>query len=202
MHISGMNLPTDAMKIRVRGDGQWSVMPCLLKQVTPIAEALSDYLDKATPGDLIKSHDHFAYFSENGKWEGDLTAMRPGEGYLFRRMGAKSTEIRFFNRVQNNAPKRVTGYGLPVTGEEFSNPKASTNMTMIAVVKDLMDLTDLKVYVNDELAAVAEPIDSLYFLTIQSGRVGELRFEMDGETLIPVGMPGSRDSGIPYFAMS
>ena len=200
MHISGMNLPTDSMKIRVRGDGQWSVMPCLLKQVTPIAEALSDYLDKATPGDLIKSHDHFAYFSENGKWEGDLTAMRPGEGYLFRRMGAKSTEIRFFNRVQNNAPKRVTGYGLPVTGEEFSNPKASTNMTMIAVVKDLMDLTDLKVYVNDELAAVAEPIDSLYFLTIQSGRVGELRFEMDGETLIPVGMPGSRDSGIPYFA--
>ena len=42
-----------------------------------------------------------------------------------------------------------------------------------------------KVYVGDELAAVAEPMDSLYFLTIQSDRVGELRFEMNGETYEP-----------------
>ena len=35
-------------------------------------------------------------------------------------------------------------------------------------------------------AAVATPIDSLYFLTIQSDKVGELRFEMNGETYVPV----------------
>ena len=48
-----------------------------------------------------------------------------------------------------------------------------------------MDNGLLKVYVGDELAAVATSIDSLYFLTIQSDKVGELRFEMDGEMLIP-----------------
>jgi hypothetical protein len=96
----------------------------------------------------------------------------------------------------------VTGDGLQVTGDHFSNTAAATNMTMIAKVSysesgltaersySESGLTaeggqTLRVYVNDELAAVATPIDSLYFLTIQSDRVGELRFEIDGKTYVP-----------------
>lgn len=206
MHISGTNLPADSMKIKVRGDGQWSPMPCLLKQVTPVTEALSGYYDHATPGDMLKSHDHFAYFSEDKKWEGDLTTMRPGEGYLFRRLAPGSVEIAFYNRSAATAPKRES---------RFSNPVAATNMTMIAKVSySASGLTaersysdngptaeggqTLRVYVNDELAAVAEPItitndqspitngEALYFLTIQSDQIGELRFEINGEPLAPV----------------
>jgi hypothetical protein len=59
-------------------------------------------------------------------------------------------------------------------------------MTMIARVEGLeVRGYGLRVFVGDELAGVASPIDSLYFITIQSDQVGELRFEMDGETLIP-----------------
>ena len=47
----------------------------------------------------------------------------------------------------------------------------------------------LRVYVNDELAAVATPLtideETYYFLTIQSDRVGTIRFEMDGENYVP-----------------
>lgn len=47
----------------------------------------------------------------------------------------------------------------------------------------------VKVFIGDELAAVAEPMtvgnQTLYFLTIQSDQVGALRFEMNGETLVP-----------------
>ena len=78
----------------------------------------------------------------------------------------------------------------------FSNPSAATNMTMIARVNMyppyMADLADqsLRVYVAGELAAIAEPMmiddELLYFLTIQSNRVGELRFEIGGETLTPV----------------
>jgi hypothetical protein len=74
-------------------------------------------------------------------------------------------------------------------------------MTMIARIDmyppSLADQV-LRVYVADELAAVATPIDSLYFLTIQSDKSGTLRFELNGETLIPVGTSGSRDSEISY----
>ena len=177
MHISGTNLPADSMKIKVRGDGQWSPMPCLLKQVTPVTEALSGYYDRATPGDMLKSHDHFAYFSEDKKWEGDLTTMRPGEGYLFRRLAPGTVEIAFYNRSAATAPQRES---------RFSNPNAATNMTMIAKIMvngEWMNGERLEVFMDDKLVGVAEPMDSLYFITIQSDKAGELRFECNGERL-------------------
>ena len=42
-------------------------------------------------------------------------------------------------------------------------------------------------YIGSELVGVATKIDSLIFLTIQSDQAGELRFEMDGMTLVPRG---------------
>ena len=190
LHISGNNLPADSMYVPVQGEGQWSPMPCLFRQVTPVTEALSDYYDQATPGDMIKSHDRFAYFSEDKKWEGDLNAMRPGEGYFFRRLAPGTVNIRFYNRTQSSAPKReainAESNQREAINVAFSNPHAAANMTMIARIDmyppSLADQV-LRVYVADELAAVANPIDSLYFLTIQSDKVGDLRFEMNGQPL-------------------
>ena len=76
--------------------------------------------------------------------------------------------------------------GLQVTGDHFTNPAAATNMTMIAKVEGVQVTGDrLRVFVNDELAAVTSPLDSLYFLTIQSDKTGELKFEIDGKTYVP-----------------
>ena len=92
-------------------------------------------------------------------------------------------------------PKRVMGYGLEVTENPFTNPKAATNMTMIAQIEGLaISNYRLEVYVGDELAAIATPIDSLYFLTIQSDKVGELKFQGNGEWLEVIG------ESIPYSA--
>ena len=192
LHISGNNLTADSMYVPVQGEGQWSPMPCLFRQVTPVTEALSDYYDQATPGDMIKSHDRFAYFSEDKKWEGDLNAMRPGEGYFFRRLAPGTVNIRFYNRTQSSAPKReainAESNQREAINVAFTNPNAAANMTMIARIDmyppSLADQV-LRVYVADELAAVANPIDSLYYLTIQSDQVGDLRFEMGGETYVP-----------------
>ena len=84
-------------------------------------------------------------------------------------------------------PKKVQSDDVQGTKAGFTNPKAATNMTMIAKVDGLPVTGDgLRVFVGDELAAVATPIDSLYFITIQSDQVGELKFECNGETLLPV----------------
>ena len=83
-------------------------------------------------------------------------------------------------------------------------------MTMIARVNGENGANDandvLKVYVNDELVGVAEPYiipslseaSPLYFLTIQSDQVGDLRFECNGESLEPVEMTSSRQNVITY----
>lgn len=186
MRVSGEILSEDSMKISVRGDGQWSPLPCLFDQRTPIAEALADYYQNASPGDMIKAHNRFATFSTDARWVGDLTALQPGEGYLFRRLAPGTVEIAFYKPEAQSPRKTRNTPKTPI----FSNPNAATNMTMIAKIEglDISKSRYLEVFVNDELAGVAEPIDSLYFITIQSDKVG-------GHLVIP----GYRDVGISYI---
>ena len=200
LRIGGDPLEEKDMHLTLRGEGLWNALPCLLNQSTPLTEALADYYDHASAGDLIKAHDRFAYFSADKKWVGDLTALRPGEGYLFRRMGAGAVTINFFNKPAN-APKRVSG----LVDERVSGFRgnAATNMTMIARIDQpcLSDNTTIRAYIGDELVGVATRIDSLYFLTISSDFAGELRFETaGGEVLQPIDITTSRDYDITYTA--
>ena len=201
LQIAGEKLSADSLSVRVRGDGQWSPMPCLFDEPVSVTKALTSYYDYASQGDMIKAHNRFAYFSEDRKWEGDLTSLRPGEGYLFRRLAPGSKEIKFYRQSSSaNAPHRRIIQSTPYI-PTFTNPAAATNMTMIAKVSyNESGLTakrsysdngpageagqTLCVYVGGELSAIASPLASLYFITIQSDRIGELRFEIAGERLM------------------
>lgn len=180
LRISGDPLEQKAMQVTLRGDGQWSPLPCLLNQSTPVAEALADYYDHASTGDLIKAHDRFAYYTADKKWVGDLTALRPGEGYLFRRMAADSVTIHFYNKASN----------APIQAPKFTG-NAATNMTMIAKVEGMNELMNegVKAFVGDELVGVATQIDSLCFLTISYDGIGELRFETEDGTPLKAEQP-------------
>ena len=63
-----------------------------------VETALSDYYDQAKPGDVIKSHTEFAYFTKvagDGRWRGSLQYMKPGEGYMMLRKSENATEFRY-----------------------------------------------------------------------------------------------------------
>ena len=156
LRLNGDKLSEAGKQITLRGDGLWNVLPCLFDRITPIAEALTDYYDHASAGDIIKSHDHFAVFSTDKHWKGDLTALRPGEGYLFRRLGNGSVNLRFYNR-SSNAPRRsssVSDSGLSGEATQYTNTNAATNMTMIAAVEG----EGLKAYIGEQLVGVASPV--------------------------------------------
>ena len=189
MRVYGNTLPEDSMHITLNGDGAWNPFPCLLKEATSVTEALADYYQYATPGDMLKSHDHFAVFSKDKRWEGDLTAVRPGEGYMFRRLGSGAVTVRFFNKT-TNAPKRNA---LPFREEsEVGLHRYATNMTMICRIENgewKMENGGLMAYIGDELVGVATKIDSLYFLTISSDAAGTLRFETEDGTPLTAEQP-------------
>ena len=200
LRLNGNRLHETTKQVTLRGDGQWNPMPCLFEQATLLSEAFTDYYQYATPGDIIKAQNRFAYFSANQRWEGELVALRPGEGYLFRRMAPGAVTVNFYNKT-NGAPKRVVESRTSRVESAFSNSNASTNMTMIARVAESQEsrVERLEVYVGEELAAVATPIqiadgEVLYFLTIQSDKKGELRFEYDGQIMVP------QNGSIHYFA--
>ncbi len=184
LRYNGFGIIPEDMYISVRGDGQWSPFPCLFNKNTPINEAMADYYDNATEGDLIKGQTTFAYFSSDKRWVGSLAALRPGEGYLFRRMGLGSKTIHFYDREENNAPRHNAMAANKQT--DFCG-NAETNMTMIATVEN----EGLRAFIGDELVGVAMPVDlnneTLFFLTISSDAVGELRFETEnGTPLVPM----------------
>ena len=180
LRLGGNRLPEDSMHVTLRGNGQWNAFPCLFEQATSVTEALADYYENASAGDLLKAHDRFAVFSSDKKWVGDLTALYPGEGYLFRRMGQGDVEIKFFNKVTNAVPQHAP---------KFSG-NAATNMTMICqVASDDVQCTKVNAYIDDELVGVATKIDSLYFLTVSSDAAGTLRFETEEGTPLTSEMP-------------
>jgi hypothetical protein len=197
MRVSGDILPDDSMHLTIRGGGVWSSLPCLLQETTTITDALADYYDNAAPGDVIKSHDRFAVFSQDRRWEGDLTHLRPGVGYFMRRVTPGDVVVNFYNKKVSQsaaAPRSAsaaTVEGQPYVADNishFRNPRAATNMTMIATVAHPsapagVGHSVLRVYVGSELAAVAQPIvtngDTLFFLTIQSDNIEDLHFEME-----------------------
>ena len=192
MRISGERLPADSMYITLQGDGQWSALPCLYDEPVTLRDALADYYDHASVGDIIKSHTRFAMFSADRKWVGDLTALTPGEGYFFRRLASGPVKVNFYQGQRDKVPS---------TQDKGLRKSAATNMTIIAKVQsDKVPSTKGKVmvYQGDDLVGMAEPLHMsnlqspisngeviLYFLTIQSDAAGSpLRFETeDGQEL-------------------
>jgi hypothetical protein len=126
-------------------------------------------------------------------------------------MGKGDVTVDFYKRNAQNAPQKANSQEL-TANSQWTNPRAATNMTMIAKVEgiEISRSRSLEVFVAGELVGVASPVtrnpspvtegEALYFLTIQSDRVGTLRFETeDGLELVPVtGNP----SPVTYVANS
>lgn len=192
LRLGGELIDEADKQISLRGDGQWNAFPCLLDRVTPLTEAMADYYNDASAGDLIKAHDRFAVFSSDKRWEGDLKALRPGEGYLFRRMGQGTVTMRFFNQSSAAAMQHAPAF----------HGKAASNMTMICVLNreainaagNKRDEVTIRAYIGNELVGIAEPLtiqgeseEAYYFLTISSEAAGTLRFETgSGTDLKPI----------------
>ena len=193
LNIEGKAL-TDAQRTVTVNRG-WNSLAFLYSEPQTVRDALADYYDHATVGDLIKSKTQFAVFTENKRWEGSLTTMRPGQGYLLYRHAQGAVTVRFINSSPNNANAQRSALNAQrsaLSTPEFSNPNATANMTIIATLASVSagdlsgvaglssvsasGLSSIFVYAAGELVGVASPIavddNQLYFITIQSDRVG------------------------------
>ena len=186
MRVSGKALPQDSAHVLLRGNS-WNALPCLLSQITELSEALADYYNFASPGDIVKSHDQFAVFSADKHWVGDLKALRPGEGYFLKRTASTDVDIHFFNKPISAPAVHHTPYTAHRTPS-----RAATNMTMICALNseainaegNKRDGVTINAYIGNDLVGKATKIDDLYFLTISCDNSGVVRFETeDGQKL-------------------
>lgn len=159
----------------------------------PISEALADYYDEAADGDIIKSQNEFAIFSDDGAghrlWRGNLSYLKAGEGYMMKRTAATPASFTYPVLQTNGSyalasPQQMRG---TETGETFRNPYASS-MTMVAQVTgiDLEPGDRLAAYAGSELRGIAAAApDGRFYLSIGGDMAEALRMELlRGETTV------------------
>ena len=155
-----------------------------------VETALSDYYDKAEPGDVIKSHKEFAYFTVTGgtgRWRGSLQYMKPGEGYMMLRKANSSVLFKY--PYYEPSSTFIDDYAL--TSSKASIRSRST-MSVSAVIEGFEpEEGDILVaYANGEKCgeAVASEISEannsgIFYMSIEGEATTPLWFaiERDGE---------------------
>ena len=164
----------------------------------PISQALSDYIEKAQEGDVVKSQDGFAIVSRGSNgliWKGTLQYMEAGKGYMLKRQADSEAKFYFPHYFKDN---RYSG------DEQFKAPRqvnTITTMNIVATVEGVETETAdrLVVYSGaDRLAEATADDEQNYYLNIGSdtgnGEMLTFTIERNGETI------AMTDSHISYAA--
>ena len=195
VEITGSNLTQQSQRtIKVKQG--WNSIGYTPMVNLPIETALSDYLDQAKEGDIVKSKTEFVQFTvgANGskEWKGNLRYMKPGEGYLLYRKD--STETSFMYPLYE---PNVT-FGSMLTGNK-ANVRSATRyantMSLTATVSDI-DIME-----GDRLLAISgaeirgevtfdglddsQPDPQMFYMSIEGDSDAPLSFaiERDGQII-------------------
>ena len=156
----------------------------------PITNALAEYTDNGSEGDIIKSQSEFAVLNidaqGNRYWKGSLKYLRTGEGYMIRHNGPDSFT---FSYPYYNTGSRYSAAGIAGNDRAplYQNTTGSS-MNVIAQVEgiELMEGDRLVAYMGTDTVGVAEANDEgLFFLTVGEGEGEHILFtiENDGEVV-------------------
>lgn len=157
--------PADAenVDITLNGNGwTWIGYPCQASNTLDAAFANAE----PNEGDLVKNQSSFSVYTE-GEWVGTLTALVPGDGYMYNRTVAGNKTFHFTKPTVNsrrNAPAKQQN-------NTAINNGFKDNMTMVAVVKngdELIENAQVTVYANGEVRGMSTDAvkDGKHFLTI------------------------------------
>ena len=183
----------------------WNRIAYLSTINLPIAQALSDYTEKASEGDVVKSQDGFAVASHVTSggltsivWKGSLQYMEAGKGYMLKRV-ADSEDYFFYpvyfgdNRYSSTGDTKAASRGCSV------NTLATMNIVAAVEGIETEEGDRLVVFSGAERIAEAEAdSEQKYYLNIGSDSKDNepLTFavERDGKT---IAMTASRISYVP-----
>jgi hypothetical protein len=169
--IKGFEMNANENTISVQSGWNWIGYP--LNFEMPVNEAL-EYFD-ATEDDMIVNQEATATYRE-GKWQGTLESMKPGEGYLFKT--ATATDIQFNTNTASNAAnyvgKRNWLIGSPWTFNKHAYPNVMPVIAEFYVdgTKYADDDYVIAAFVGDECRGVGRWIDGRLMMNV-CGNGGE-----------------------------
>lgn len=168
------NPQADNMAITLRKGWNW--IGFIAAGILSPAEALGDL--NPFNGDILKSRHSFAIWDErNSTWTGTLTAMTPGEGYMYRSLSPEKVTFRYPGSTYY--ARRVSPYRMPEQDSFFfrTNDEGnySTNMSIVARIlkgTEVVSHAELAGFVGSECRGTVGATDDLWFLSVE-GEEGE-----------------------------
>lgn len=178
LKYSGLLLKGEQVKINVVSGWNW--IGFVGFKSTPINQALAGFTN-VKDGDIIKNQYSLAIYAQNIGWIGDLTHMRPGEGYMLKT--SQAGNFYYPNLSYTASSSKIREVLVPKIA---ASSKYANSMNVIAeVVGDNLDIHNkLRAYVGTELRAEASPIfnpitkKNTYFVTVYGKKTNDnIRFE-------------------------
>jgi len=150
-----------------------------------IETALSDYYDNAQPGDVIKSHDEFAYFTVSGgvgRWRGSLQYMKPGVGYMMLRHS--STEASFVYPFYEPGSTFIDEWSFANGTNKSAHLRSTMSLSAIIEGFEPLEGDKLVAYSGEKQCGVANALsDEVIYVSIEGETNKSLWFaiERNGE---------------------
>lgn len=133
------------------------------------------FLGSFTEGDrVVSKNDGFAEYSA-GRWQGTLSLMRAGEGYMFFNGGGNETMLSYPGEAQMTQGNDAAAKSATMDAEwNYDAAGFSDNMSMVAQLKDVgyPDNYTIGAFVGNECRGEGKAIDGRLFITIH-GNLGE-----------------------------
>ena len=166
--------PTNCTDIDITLNSGWSWIgyPCQASNSLGAAFAAANPQE----GDQVKNQTSFSIYTNN-EWIGTLTAMVPGEGYLYNSTASAAKTFKY-PKPEVSGKKNAPAHKTHESHEPYEAYESfEDNMTMIAVVMngdELVENAEVSVYAGTELRGQSTEVvkDGKHFLTI-GGKSGE-----------------------------
>jgi hypothetical protein len=187
LKYNGLLLKGDQVKIDlVKG---WNWIGYIGFKNTPINQALAGFAN-AKEGDIIKNQYSLAIYNQNVGWIGDLTSLKPGEGYMMKT--AQAGSFHYPNLSYTASGSKMNSSSQAKSAIIAASSKYPNSMNAVAeVVGDNQSNTNrLRAFVGKELRGEAIPTynpitqKASYFVTVYGQNMSEdIRFEFVDEQL-------------------
>ena len=150
--------------------------------VMSLEEAFADLSPEKD--DMVKTRTAMATYNGAGIWEGTLSSIAPGEGYIYLSKSDQTKTFRYPRfSTQSLSPRRAPRRAITLTHfQPMDDHLFPDNMNVIAIVEqDGQRIEDAEVaaFVGDECRGAITAIDGYYYLTIMGSAADDANKQID-----------------------
>ncbi len=156
----------------------WNWIPYIPTMELDITQSLAG--NTPNENDIIKSHSEFAVFS-NGKWQGTLTKMKPGEGYIY--YASKPTTLKYADTRAAKVATATYPAGQNQNGWQYKLTDFKDNMTVIADLivdgsKPYQGAFSVGAFCGNTCRGIGSYVDGKIFISIHGNEGDRIEFKV------------------------